>query len=942
MRRDLRSRVAALVGVSFVLAWLCMAPAPAQAAPAASATEQRVAAEACALLDQPKTRGKMDGRLLMLLRACGRASELGQVRNEEVPGRPGSGPSNPDVQVNDSGDDLAGSHTQSETSIAHNPVTGTLCSGFNDSYSGVEEGLGYTGFSRSTDGGATWDDRGALGSNSFGDPSLVWRKTDGNFYFAALESGGLGVWRSTDDCLSFTFLGNTHSGFGDDKEIMTVDNNPASPYYGRLYVAWTDFAAGGQIFINSSSDGGTTWSTAVALSGGGDDVQGAWPTVAPNGDVFVGWLRWNPFPSGPIDVQVSRSVDGGASFTLVTNPMTGQVNPRAAVATGNCGRPAVNGNVRILPSPQVAVTPDGTLHAVYNYDPDGFDTGDVANVYYRRSLDNGATWETEVLLNDDGTTRDQWQPSLSVGETGIVSAAWYDRRLDAGNLLYDTYQAVSQDVGATFNANLRLSDVSSPVFLDPELATCYHSDYDSQLQTATTIQLLWSDDRNIQDGHPDPDVFTEAVPAGIDFLVLASPREVEVCAPADAVYQIEVPQFQGFTEMVTLATAGEPAGTSAAFTVNPVTPPGTSELTLSGTGSLAAGTYDFDIVGTSIPTAIVHDVGVTLEVFTAAPGAVTLTSPADGAIDQILVPTLAWAATAQASSYDLEVATDAAFTSIIYSASVTSLSHTLGVALTSETLYYWHVRGSNLCGDGTYSGAFTFTTRAIPPYLLVDDDDNATNVLPTYEAAMNALGKPFDVWSTNISDNEPNDLELTAYHTVIWFTGHHFGGACGPGPASETALATWLDSGGRCLIMVSQDYHFDRGTTPFMVSHLGIGVVTDDTGQDVVTGFAGGVFDGLGPYSLSYPFTNFSDTVTPSAGVSTTTFTGDAGSASIRKAVAAYRTHFIVFPWEAISLEADRVAVLDRLLDDCADVTNVIFDDGFETGDTSEWTLVFP
>ena len=53
---------------------------------------------------------------------------------------------------------------------------------------------------------------------------------------------------------------------------MTVDNNPTSPYYGRFYVAWTDFSAGAQIYVTSSDDG-ITWSTPVAVSAAGEDVQ---------------------------------------------------------------------------------------------------------------------------------------------------------------------------------------------------------------------------------------------------------------------------------------------------------------------------------------------------------------------------------------------------------------------------------------------------------------------------------------------------------------------------------------------------------------------------------------------------------------------------------------------------------------------------------------------
>ncbi len=103
--------------------------------------------------------------------------------------------------------------TQSETSLALNENTGTLCSGYNDAYSGVVLGQGYTGFSSSTDGGATFVDRGALDANSFGDPSLVWRRSDGKFYFAALHSNGLGIWRTDDDCETFVFHAMIHTGW---------------------------------------------------------------------------------------------------------------------------------------------------------------------------------------------------------------------------------------------------------------------------------------------------------------------------------------------------------------------------------------------------------------------------------------------------------------------------------------------------------------------------------------------------------------------------------------------------------------------------------------------------------------------------------------------------------------------------------------------------------
>ena len=246
---------------------------------------------ACALLDDNDIRQRMDGLLLKLLVMCDRTDELGQVRQSPAIEPVTTEAGGADVPVSDpAGDVGTNSHTQSETSMAVNEATGTICAGYNDSWHYFGENQGFTGFSRSVDGGATFDDRGALGDDSFGDPAVVWRRSDGNFYFAALHTNGLGIWGSTDDCATYEFIGMIHSGGGDDKELMAVDNNPESPYYGRLYVQWTDFSAGG-LWSTASDDGGATWSSPVRISDPGADVQGVWPAVAPNGDVYAAWVR---------------------------------------------------------------------------------------------------------------------------------------------------------------------------------------------------------------------------------------------------------------------------------------------------------------------------------------------------------------------------------------------------------------------------------------------------------------------------------------------------------------------------------------------------------------------------------------------------------------------------------------------------------------------------
>ena len=472
-------------------------------------------AGACALLDDPQKRALMDGLLLKLLVLCGRSDELGEVR--QTPrldvGEPDAGT---DVAVNDPSGDTGSSTTQSETSLAVSETTGTICSAFNDSYQGVT-GQGYSGFARSTDGGATFNDGGGFGGGNFGDPSMVWRRADESFYYAALGDTGLRIYRSADDCQTFQLLGNIHNGYSDDKELMAVDNTTASAHYGNLYVVWTNFSSDGRIWATRSIDGGVSWGSTQSISSS-TNVQGAWPAVAPDGTVYAAWVE---FGAGTMSIRGVRSTDGGVTWAAIAAPAVSKVQPRDSAASGTCGRAALRGNIRYLPSPQLAVGGDGVLHVVYSYDPDSSGSGDTVNVYYRRSTDGGTTWEPEVLVNDDGTTQDQFFPTLSVGAGNVVSVAWYDRRNDPGNMLVDYYQRLSYDGGATWEPSVRLSDVSTPIHLDGNLATCYHGDYDTQVQTETTALMQWSDDRRVYAGHNDPDVYLDTM--SLCLLTIAPP-----------------------------------------------------------------------------------------------------------------------------------------------------------------------------------------------------------------------------------------------------------------------------------------------------------------------------------------------------------------------------------------------------------------------------------
>jgi uncharacterized repeat protein (TIGR01451 family) len=206
---------------------------------------------------------------------------------------------------------------------------------------------------------------------------------------------------------------------------------------------------------------------------------------------------------------------------------------------------------------------------------------------------------------------------------------------------------------------------------------------------------------------------------------------------------------------------------------------------------------------------------------------------------------------------------------------------------------------------------------------LGDDDDNSPNVQATYTSALDALAMDYDIWDTSNSDNEPSFGFMSAYQMIIWFTGDEFGGFAGPGGAAETALGNFLDSG-NCLFISSQDYHFDRGTTAFMTTYLGAGTITDDNGDySSVTGM-GSIFGGFGPYSLSYPFTDYSDRLSP-GGSAELAFDGNNGTdAGIDKDGGAYKSIFFGFPWEAISTAVNREEVMLTAIDWCMPLNGVL------------------
>ncbi len=196
------------------------------------------------------------------------------------------------------------------------------------------------------------------------------------------------------------------------------------------------------------------------------------------------------------------------------------------------------------------------------------------------------------------------------------------------------------------------------------------------------------------------------------FSLGVSPASRNICVGSSASFTVSNNSISSFAGPVTLSLTGAPAPSTGSFAPNPMPTPGTSTLTISNTASIAAGTYPLTINGTS-PPADPRSANATLVVTAAIPAVPALTAPANSALGVSVRPAFQWSGTG-ADTYTLQVATDAAFTNIVYTATVSATTATPATDLASDTIHYWRVRGNNACGPSAYSSVFSFRTLTAP------------------------------------------------------------------------------------------------------------------------------------------------------------------------------------------------------------------------------------
>jgi hypothetical protein len=321
--------------------------------------------------------------------------------------------------------------------------------------------LGYRriGVGNTFDAGVTWSDSLLIGTVEYpraSDPVMSYT-ADGDILACVLSL-------STDQSVSALHVYRTTNGgatwsepvtavddggaFGfEDKQWINVDRTNSS-YRNRVYIPWTRFDQDNTsniLLVHSLSP-----STYSAPTGVSDSPIVQWPTVTvgPDGTVFIAWISF-----ATSCIAIDRSFDGGDSWgtDLTVTPLSfisGDIKGGITTFAYPAMEADISGGVF-----------NGMLYVVYS---DLAADGNL-DLYVRRSDNRGSSWTAPLRINDDeiGNHVDQFHSWLSIDERGVLTACWFDRRLDPNNYDWDLYLAHSFDGGATWTANRRISEVSS-------------------------------------------------------------------------------------------------------------------------------------------------------------------------------------------------------------------------------------------------------------------------------------------------------------------------------------------------------------------------------------------------------------------------------------------------------------------------------------------------
>ncbi len=307
-----------------------------------------------------------------------------------------------------------------------------------------------------------------------------------------------------------------------DKPWITADNNPSSPYFGRLYLSWSrfeyrsglSFNLGSPIYLAYSDDAGKSWSTGAEITGSDityctftyfgrgnrcADDQFSTPLVLPNGGVVVHFMNvdhtasWeSPFEFDSQSMAV-RSVDGGRTWSSPVH-IADLEDGLGDYPVGIYGELNQSGYQFKTWSIQGATVDPitGDLYAFWADNRDGIHDSAApvtqTNVFMTKSTDGGATWTGPTRVTSG--PGDRWMPWAGA-YNGKVRVMFYDASYEyPSREQYSVTLATSADGGATWSFERVDTAPSTPGI------TYFIGDYQGMaVDSLGRAHIVWTDMR---------------------------------------------------------------------------------------------------------------------------------------------------------------------------------------------------------------------------------------------------------------------------------------------------------------------------------------------------------------------------------------------------------------------------------------------------------------
>lgn len=362
----------------------------------------------------------------------------------------------------------------------------------------IVAGANLNNYFYSDNGGLTWtyDILEDSENGVWGDP-IIFTDTTGNFYYSHLSnpppSTINGSWvdrivftKSLDGGVSWWQAG-TSVGKNNEK-VQDKEGIAVNRMNNEIYVTWTQFDEYGSsnpldssiILFSKSTDAGLTWSNPIRISkhagncvDSDSTMEGAIPSVGPNGEIYVVW-------TGPNGFVFNKSLDGGLTWldeeTSVIDMPGGWDYTIGGLQRCN-GLPQMRTDLSGGPS-------HGTIYINWTDQRNGSHDTDV---WVIKSIDGGNSWSSPVRVNDDVSGRQQFLTWMDVDQSnGNIYCVFYDRRnYSSISDSTDVYLAHSTDGGNTFS-NHKINETS----FEPS-PSVFFGDYISISAVNDIIRPIW-------------------------------------------------------------------------------------------------------------------------------------------------------------------------------------------------------------------------------------------------------------------------------------------------------------------------------------------------------------------------------------------------------------------------------------------------------------------